>query len=50
MSVERLWVLAQRWYVNRMDPRYRGRSAAEAEQLFHEVGLTSAFWQAAPAA
>jgi hypothetical protein len=49
LSLEQLWALAQRWYANRMDPHFQGRSAAEAEQLFREMGLTSAFWQATPA-
>jgi len=50
VSLDQLWALAQRWYHNRMDVHYQGRSVAEAEQLFREVGLTSAFWQAAPTA
>jgi hypothetical protein len=49
VSLEQLWTLAQRWYQNRMDVDHQGRSVAEAEQLFRELGLTSAFWQAAPA-
>ena len=48
MSLDQLWALAQRWYHNRMDVHYQGRSVAEAEQIFREVGLISVFWQAAP--
>ena len=46
-SRAQLWQLAQLWYGNRLDPAYSGRSLAEAMEIFSQVGLTSAFWQAA---
>ncbi|HWU38035.1 MAG TPA: hypothetical protein VN203_10350 [Candidatus Acidoferrum sp.] len=42
--MEKTWTLAKAWYYNRMDPNYRGRSAAEAREIFREVGLSSGFW------
>jgi hypothetical protein len=45
MSLARLWELAQIWYHNRMSPEYRGRTAAQVEEIFKQLGLTSAFWQ-----
>jgi hypothetical protein len=44
LSLEQTWVLAQAWYHNRMDPGYRGRTAAEAQEIFKQVGLRSGFW------
>jgi hypothetical protein len=45
VSVARVWKLAQLWYGNRMNPDYRGRTTAEAEEIFNTLGLTSAFWK-----
>lgn len=44
LSLERIWELSKLWYGERLDPKYRGRSAAEAEAIFRRVGLTSSFW------
>ena len=46
LSLERIWELSRLWYGARLDPNYRGRSAAEAEAIFRRVGLTSSFWSA----
>lgn len=46
LSLERTWELSKPWYGGRLDPAYRGRSAAEVEAIFRRVGLTSAFWRA----
>jgi hypothetical protein len=43
-----LWTLAQRWYDDRLSPAWRRRTAAEAEAIFREVGLTGSFWRFAP--
>ena len=46
LSLELIWDLSKLWYGGRLDPNYRGRSAAEAEAIFQRVGLTSPFWKA----
>lgn len=39
------WKLAQLWYGDRMDPKWRPKSAVEAEMVFREVGLVGEFWK-----
>ena len=46
LSVPKLWELSKLWYRGRMLPEFRGRTAEQVQQIFKEVGLTSAFWQA----
>jgi hypothetical protein len=45
VELPRMWELAQRWYGDRMDPAFRGRTVEQAREIFAGVGLTSAFWQ-----
>ena len=45
LAVSQLWQLSQRWYHNRMDVEYHGRSLEQVQQIFKEVGLVSDFWQ-----
>ena len=45
LSMDRIWELSRRWYHNRMSPEYRGRTVEQAQAIFSELGLTSAFWQ-----
>jgi len=45
LSIEQVWELSKVWYAHRMQPDYRGRTAAEAEAVFAQVGLTSDFWK-----
>ncbi|NCF67809.1 MAG: hypothetical protein GWP61_17735 [Chloroflexi bacterium] len=40
-----VWELAKVWYAKRMDADYRGRTAAEVEKIFHDIGLRSSFWK-----
>jgi hypothetical protein len=47
LAPRQVWELSKLWYHNRLSPDYRGRSAGEAADIFRQVGLTSAFWQAA---
>jgi hypothetical protein len=43
------WRLADAWYsADRRDPNWRRRTAAEAQALFAELGLTSRFWELSP--
>lgn len=44
VPLETVWRLSQAWYGDRMDPAFRGRSAADAIAIFKRVGLTSPFW------
>jgi hypothetical protein len=45
LSIELLWQLAQIWYDNRLSIDYHGRTLAQAQDIFKQLGLTSAFWQ-----
>ena len=45
LTVANLWELSQRWYWNRMDVEYHGRSIEQVLKIFEEVGLESDFWQ-----
>ena len=46
LPLARVWTLAQAWYGDRMAPDFRGRTTAQATDIFARLGLTSAFWQA----
>ena len=46
LTIPQLWELSQRWYQDRMSPDFHGRTMEQARDIFKEVGLTSAFWQA----
>ena len=43
LTVSQLWQLSQRWYHNRLDVEYRGRTLAQVGEIFREVGLVSEF-------
>jgi len=45
LTVPQLWRLSQRWYYNRMDVGFQGRTLEQIEVIFKEVGLVSKFWQ-----
>lgn len=44
LSLEQLWDLSQRWYGNRLDNDFHGRSLDQVQEIFRAVGLTSNFW------
>jgi hypothetical protein len=44
LSISQLWGLSQRWYHNRLSLEYHGRTIEQVQEIFKEVGLTSAFW------
>jgi hypothetical protein len=46
VPLAQIWELSKLWYGNRMDPDFRGRSAAQATEVFSQAGLTSDFWRA----
>ena len=43
-SIPRLWELSQRWYQDRLSPEFHGRTVEQVQEIFKEMGLTSAFW------
>jgi hypothetical protein len=45
LTVSQLWGLSQRWYQDRMDVEYHGRSMEQVGELFREAGLNSDFWK-----
>jgi len=40
----KVWSLAERWYIDRMSPAYRGGDAQRAQSLFRALDLTDDFW------
>jgi Alkylmercury lyase len=44
LRLEQVWALSKVWYHNRLSPEFRGRTAAEAEGIFTDLGLSSPFW------
>ncbi len=45
LSIDQSWELSQRWYQDRLSPEYHGRTMEQVQEIFKELGLTSAFWQ-----
>ena len=45
LTISQLWQLSKRWYHNRMDVEYHGRSIEQVQEIFKEVGLVSEFWR-----
>ena len=47
ISAITMWRLAQPWYGDRLDPDWSPRTAAAAQSLLTQAGLTGGFWQLA---
>jgi hypothetical protein len=45
LPYELVWELAKLWYKDRLSPGFKGRSLAEARQIFVQLGLVNQFWQ-----
>jgi hypothetical protein len=45
LSLSQLWQLSKRWYHNRLDVEYHGRTLEQAQEIFREVGLVASFWK-----
>jgi hypothetical protein len=45
VPLAQVWTLAQAWYGDRMSPSFRGRTVAQAQDIFQRVGLRSDFWK-----
>lgn len=48
LPMEHAWRLAQAWYGDYLSPAWRRRSAAEAQAVFDDLGLTGPFWTLNP--
>jgi hypothetical protein len=45
VPASQLQQLAQAWYSDRLDPRWRPRTREESQALLESVGLTGDFWR-----
>ena len=45
MDLPQIWELARAWYHNRLSPDYRGRTLADVQNIFKQLGLNTEFWQ-----
>jgi hypothetical protein len=45
VALDRLQLLAERWYGDRLDPDWRPRGRAESQAILDGVGLTGDFWR-----
>jgi hypothetical protein len=43
LPAAQVWALSQSWYHDRLSESYRSRTAAQVEEIFRSLGLTSAF-------
>lgn len=44
LTIDQVWKLSKLWYHDRLSMDYHGRTAEQAQKIFRQVGLTSAFW------
>ena len=44
LSLDQVWELSKLWYHDRLSVEYHGRTAEQAQEIFRQAGLTSAFW------
>jgi hypothetical protein len=44
LPIATVWELSKAWYADRLAEDFRGRTAAQAQEIFRRFGLTSAFW------
>ena len=47
LTIHQAWELSKLWYQGRLSLDYHGRSVEEAEEIFRQAGLKSAFWHGA---
>lgn len=45
LSIPKLWELSKLWYQGRMSAEFHGRTPAQVQEIFKQLGLTSEFWQ-----
>lgn len=44
LTLDQVWELSKLWYHDRLSVDYHGRTVKQAEEIFRQAGLTSAFW------
>ena len=44
LSLDQVWKLSKLWYDDRLSLDYHGRTIEQAEEIFRQAGLMSAFW------
>jgi len=45
LTIGQVWKLSKLWYRDRLSPDFKGRTIAEAHQMFEKIGLNTAFWR-----
>jgi hypothetical protein len=45
LTLDHVWQLSQRWYVDRLSPDFAGRTAEQVEAIFQAAGLSNSFWR-----
>jgi len=45
LTIGQVWELSKLWYQDRLSPDFKGRTIAEAHQIFEKIGLNTAFWR-----
>jgi hypothetical protein len=44
ISLQQCWELGKVWYLDRLNPAWRLKTADEMESIFTKIGLTGPFW------
>ena len=45
LSLDQGWQLALEWYGDRLSPKWRPKTAEEAQAAFTRIGLVGEFWK-----
>jgi len=45
LSIDQAWALAQAWYGDYLNPKWRRRTVQEALEIFEQLGLNGSFWR-----
>jgi len=45
LTLDQGWRLAKEWYGDRLSPKWRPKTAAEAQTAFARIGLVEDFWK-----
>ncbi len=45
LTLEQVGELSKLWYQDRLSSDFKGRSTAEAHQIFEKLGLNTDFWR-----
>ncbi len=45
LTFEQVWELSKLWYRDRLSHEFKGRTVAEAHQIFEQLGSRSQFWR-----